>query len=110
MTRIIVLVLAVTLLGGCAIVPLGYGYRGGAYRHGYYQNDPLTATIEATEGTATTDTATAGMAGFATEADNEARSRVNNGAVPRGGRTVAGACGARHNRSAPDGLSVGGRG
>ncbi|NDP42731.1 MAG: hypothetical protein GZ089_08455 [Aromatoleum sp.] len=39
MKRMITLVLVTTLLGGCAIVPFGYGYRGDRYRDGYQRND-----------------------------------------------------------------------
>ena len=35
MKRILILSLLGALLGGCVIMPLGYGYRG----HGYYRGD-----------------------------------------------------------------------
>jgi hypothetical protein len=42
MKTALILVLALTTLSGCAIVPIGYrdGYRGDGYRgDGYYRND-----------------------------------------------------------------------
>lgn len=39
MKAILTLALLITTLAGCAIVPLGYGYRDGYYRgHGYYRD------------------------------------------------------------------------
>ena len=41
MKRILILSSLAALLGGCAIVPLGYGYgdhRDGYYRDGYYRD------------------------------------------------------------------------
>ena len=36
MKRALVLCLLATLVGGCVVTPVGYGYRDG-YRHGYYR-------------------------------------------------------------------------
>ena len=39
MTRVITLICITALLGGCMIVPLDYGYRGGGYERGDNHHD-----------------------------------------------------------------------
>lgn len=36
MTRLITVILISALLGGCIVVPLDHGHRGGGHRHGHY--------------------------------------------------------------------------
>ncbi|CAG0953602.1 hypothetical protein BURK1_00332 [Burkholderiales bacterium] len=38
MKRIVLFTVLAAVLGGCAVVPIGYGHRDGYYRDGYYRD------------------------------------------------------------------------